>query len=347
MHRRALVSILLFVFLLVYTPAHADYRSDYLSGLDAVRQGRWAEALRRFEQAAREHPTEGGTIRRSYLQNETYLPHYYIGVAAAELGDCERAVSAWKTSESQGVIQSQREFSDLGRRKSACESRLSASRPAAPPAAPAVPPPTVACSQPVTVQTSESSATVRYNEPVVTGGAEPVRLACSPPSGSLFTAGSSTVTCVATDARGRTAECRTEVNVLLTPREVTPAVVPPPRPPVAPPTTTSRANTEPAGSALPAQVIDAAQAYFDRDYVTALRLLASAEGLEKSVRGYALLFRAAARFAMFQLGGAADGSIRQAAERDARAARADTPTLRPAPRYFSPRFIEFFNAASR
>ena len=44
------------------------------------------------------------------------------------------------------------------------------------------------------------SAIVRFADPVVSGGRLPVEVSCTPRSGSLFLAGTTEVSCVATDA---------------------------------------------------------------------------------------------------------------------------------------------------
>jgi lysophospholipase L1-like esterase len=61
------------------------------------------------------------------------------------------------------------------------------------------------------------TAIVNYNAPTVSGGSAPVSVSCSPPSGSSFPVGSSTVTCTARDSQQRTDTCGFPVTVQRTP----------------------------------------------------------------------------------------------------------------------------------
>ena len=62
------------------------------------------------------------------------------------------------------------------------------------------------------------STPVQYGAPTAAGGAPPVTFTCTPPSGSSFSVGTTTVSCVATDARQRTDSCTFPVVVQPTPR---------------------------------------------------------------------------------------------------------------------------------
>jgi lysophospholipase L1-like esterase len=78
-----------------------------------------------------------------------------------------------------------------------------------------VPPaPQITCGGALTVETaSPTSAEVTYPAPVVTGGAAPVSVACSPASGGTFPFGMTPVTCNASDTQGRQASCSFTVTV--------------------------------------------------------------------------------------------------------------------------------------
>ena len=52
-----------------------------------------------------------------------------------------------------------------------------------------------------------------FTAPTVTGGTEPVSVACTPASGSAFPLGTTAVSCVATDASARLASCSFNVVV--------------------------------------------------------------------------------------------------------------------------------------
>lgn len=77
-----------------------------------------------------------------------------------------------------------------------------------PPAAP-----TLSCPATITSSTTATSTTISYAVPSAEGGQSPVSVACSPPSGSTFTVGTSEVSCTATDALNRSASCAFPVAV--------------------------------------------------------------------------------------------------------------------------------------
>jgi hypothetical protein len=76
-------------------------------------------------------------------------------------------------------------------------------------------PPQITCAPNQTVpQDSVQGAIVTYPSPTATDNCPGVTAACSPPSGSVFPLGTTTVTCTATDASGNTASCSFTVTVV-------------------------------------------------------------------------------------------------------------------------------------
>jgi lysophospholipase L1-like esterase len=71
----------------------------------------------------------------------------------------------------------------------------------------------ISCPAPPTVSATGQTAVVVYDAPTVTGGSAPVSVSCSPPSGSPFPVGTSTVTCAARDAQQRSESCGFAVTV--------------------------------------------------------------------------------------------------------------------------------------
>lgn len=79
---------------------------------------------------------------------------------------------------------------------------------------PTPPAPQINCGSPVTVDAVVGlSQAVSYPAPTTTGGAAPVSVSCSPPSGSAFPLGNTTVNCTAADAQSRTAACSFAVTL--------------------------------------------------------------------------------------------------------------------------------------
>jgi hypothetical protein len=76
-------------------------------------------------------------------------------------------------------------------------------------------PPAITCSTNVTAEfTSISGSAVSYTAPTVTDNCPGATAACTPPSGSTFAIGNTTVNCVATDNAGNTNACAFTVTVL-------------------------------------------------------------------------------------------------------------------------------------
>jgi lysophospholipase L1-like esterase len=93
----------------------------------------------------------------------------------------------------------------------------SPSRPSVTP--PPIKPPAISCPDPQTlVAPNGNSLNVEYGSPTVENGTPPVTTTCFPQSGSSFSAGATTVTCIATDAVHRASSCTFLVTVNAPPR---------------------------------------------------------------------------------------------------------------------------------
>lgn len=111
----------------------------------------------------------------------------------------------------------------------------------------------------------------------------------------------------------------------------------------------SGADTDPGTAGVPPRLIDAARTLLvERQYGRVVTMLQGAEDEFGSTRAlaHALLFRAAARHALYLLGGERQGDLLEAARRDVRACRRADPRLQPLEGYFSPRFLSFFEAST-
>lgn len=119
MRLRRRAACLLALWMLAAPALRADYRDSYKRGLDAYEAKRWEEATRLLREAISEHPEAGAGI----LGMRRYTPHYFLGVALAEQGDCRGAVDAFDNAEKQGKL-SREELRDLGQRRQTCRGRL-------------------------------------------------------------------------------------------------------------------------------------------------------------------------------------------------------------------------------
>ena len=77
-------------------------------------------------------------------------------------------------------------------------------------------PPTITCPANMTTSTDpgQCSAVVNYPAPIASDNCPGVTISCSPPPGSTFPKGTTTVNCTATDASGNTASCSFTVTVV-------------------------------------------------------------------------------------------------------------------------------------
>ena len=80
-------------------------------------------------------------------------------------------------------------------------------------------PPSLSCPPPISVIAPPvGPATVNYDTPSAANGEPPVTVRCTPETTTTFALGATTVECVASDARGRTASCTFEVTIAAAPR---------------------------------------------------------------------------------------------------------------------------------
>ncbi len=77
--------------------AHADYKTDYTKGLEAYKDGKFAEARKLMQQALDEHDVPAAKIRYYGQVFGSYLPQHYVGLAAFKQGDCATALSQWNS----------------------------------------------------------------------------------------------------------------------------------------------------------------------------------------------------------------------------------------------------------
>lgn len=125
--------------ILLATAAAADFRQSFKKGIEAYDRQDWAAVESLMRQAVAEQPNEGDQVRIVGMRYETYLPHFYLGLALYHGGDCAGALKEWELSLAQGVVQGTPQLATLSRLRQECSSQGVA--PAATPAAPVPPTP--------------------------------------------------------------------------------------------------------------------------------------------------------------------------------------------------------------
>jgi len=129
-----------------------------------------------------------------------------------------------------------------------------------------------------------------------------------------------------------------------TPELVAQAAPRPTAPPTALPVPATRAPS-PRPTTLPPppdSLVAAASAYFRGDYAATIKALESARYPDPRAAAQARLFRAAAGYGLFVMGGAKEKALESQAARDARECARLDPSLRVSRKAFSPRFADFF-----
>ncbi len=156
-------------------PALADYQASYRKGKQAARDKKWPEVAQRMREALAEQSTEGEPISSTGAFSEVYLPHYWLGVALFNTGDCPGAVKAWRESEEQLAIQNTPERKELTRYQALASKRAGCLQPTPEPS-----PIPSAISEPRVSQGSEAAESVPAKAQEVVSAAAQVLTTPSP-----------------------------------------------------------------------------------------------------------------------------------------------------------------------
>ncbi len=279
----------------------ADARASYRQGLEELERGAWQAAAESLREAIAERPEESVGAFRSYL------PHYYLGLALSEAGDCQGALAAWSESERQGEVSETPLIHELTANRVRCH-ELQAEVTGAEGEGPD---PVAAAAQATAERLREAReliAETSYLEPFPPRLGESLRLV-----EELTTALESADPA---DAAGRTALERRLDAALEELRET--AAGPPPL------------------------LRAAAEAYLGGAYAEVETLLAGEPLEAPRVAAHARLLRAASHWALWALDGKRDDELLAAARQDVAACRALDPDLEPPPGVYPPAFLAFF-----
>lgn len=119
--RLVLVAVALTLARAATLPA-ADFLDSYKGGLRAAEDGDWAKVAEDMRQAIAGRSESTVRLTKSFYFKR-YIPHYYLGRALFETGDCPAALQAWQEAERQGVIQRFPEYQDLQTKRALCRQR--------------------------------------------------------------------------------------------------------------------------------------------------------------------------------------------------------------------------------
>jgi hypothetical protein len=97
----------------------AEFVEFYKNGVAAAQSQQWTLAAEMMRKAIEEQPYAKTRIKRS-LYFRRYLPHFYLGKALYETGDCGGALTAWQESEKQDVVRRFPEYQQILEGRQAC-----------------------------------------------------------------------------------------------------------------------------------------------------------------------------------------------------------------------------------
>jgi hypothetical protein len=352
---------LVLLLLLTAAEVRADYKDSYRKGIEALDRKRWDDVVRYMREAAADNPTEGERIKLYGLRFETYLPHFYLGAAYVNLGNCDSAVKSFETSRSQGAIRNHPKWPELLDGLKSCEG--SAPKPPSPTPTPRSGPDPAAVAQAVQAADGAVSAADEAGRGVTSLAADALLSPIWSREPTLGRAESEARDSLASARAKAEAGRRTSDLALLSEardlagrardrfdgvrqaaerrrealrREQAATPVPAP--------TTTLPKPADGAPTTPVDLVAGAQAYFGGHYEESIRLLDRAIGLKGRVGTQATLLRAAARYALFRAGGERDAALRRQATDDVAASRRSDPSLAPDSLAFSPQFLDFFRS---
>lgn len=96
--------------------AQEDRDAAFKAGLEARQDRRWQDTAAQMRRAIQANPREDtrkvtrGFGRLVGAGGTEYLPHYFLGEALYNLGECERAVESWSESMLQGAVKARAEY---------------------------------------------------------------------------------------------------------------------------------------------------------------------------------------------------------------------------------------------
>jgi hypothetical protein len=317
--------------LLVASSARADFRESYRRGVEAAGRQGWADVARLMRAALAEQPREGEPISLDGGRMERYLPRYYLGLALFNTGNCLGARREWENGKA--AIQRSPVFKTVERLNQECQRRI-------PREAAAIRSARAVEGEVRKAEKLANAVALLESNPEIAGDER-----------EALERGLREARERLTDARSKLDDGRKDADLgdLNKARELTQratAEIEKTRrkamsrlDPIAP---GSGAAAGAAPARPPAELVSAARAYFEGRYEDVVRTLGDVPQDSGPVALQAHLLRAAARHALYALGGGKDDALRRAVTADVQTVRRIDPSFQPDAAAFSPRFRELF-----
>lgn len=326
----------------VAAPVAADFLASYKEGIRAIEQQQWERAAHLMRVAIASRPKEKGRLpRRMYFHD--YIPHYYLGLALFEQGDCDGALQSWTESQRQGLIARRKEHEIILAKRPICDKRSVKVNPQESQKLGAVnEPATDALHQ---LETSQSDA--EQLRKVIEARKEAEEQAKTRQQLNRLSQAAREVL-ASMDRYGAYPPQLDRQRASLEQLAWTSEAVGPETP--AAEVEDLRARLSRSVSVLrkafqppPAELLAAAEAYFAGSYEEVDEILTDLDPRDQKAIAHVSLLLAAARFALYRVGGEVDGALLENARRGILDARQAEPALAPPRRAFSPGFVDFFN----
>lgn len=309
--------------------ADDDFLDAYKEGLKALEDQRWDLAADKMRQALAGRSEESGKlIKKGYFRK--YLPHYYLGVAHYELGDCESALTSWAESEGQGVVTKRdAAYEDLLDYRDQCQARAEFAEYIAP----------------LERQLTEFESKVARRSDSTEGPVpQTIRDKLQATRTRLDRARSQADADLLPKVVDLLAEVRREWSTFEQRAASQPAPKRPPRPSEAPEQPRSQPGQAPNSPTRetepPAELDSAVRAYLDGDYPKVIESLGEFSSEESTTMAQVHLLRSAALLALHRIRG--DAELLVLARAEASAAQAADPEMTLPTRFFSTAFRELF-----
>ena len=124
MRRSATIAVAVLAFSAIPGPAEAQsLRQTYQAAEAALAAQKWREAEHHLRQSLEMRPEPAKRLPMKRIFGP-YLPHYYLGIARVQQGDCRQALDAWDRSKSAGVVQFTEAWPQLQQQERTCRAHL-------------------------------------------------------------------------------------------------------------------------------------------------------------------------------------------------------------------------------
>lgn len=98
---------------------------QFKAGIQLQDASDWQGSLEQLKVALKAAPLDDGKQVRIYgTRYQSYLPHYYLGLALYHLRDCQGALQEWDHSIKDGAVQKTSEFETLQYLRDDCRAHL-------------------------------------------------------------------------------------------------------------------------------------------------------------------------------------------------------------------------------